>query len=334
MADIRVRHAAAPTIESGVACMPKIIDRRSSVITTPTQTSAASNCAKRRIRRVIRRMGRSSWQPFHPNTIECDGGTSRMSPRHRGFRQTMFTSSGQPLTSGEIHLGLHASRPSRGALMRRHECGTGPAPAGVVRSCTPGRTPEQPRQLLRAGPGPGAVERESGKSRWRAGQARSFFWRLLWRATPPRFWGKGKETGKPQARPKLGPTKHGCMTIEYNGNAYTVLDRAVCADRATYSVTLAPRSGERVPSAAGARRVRGAWRKDSQSTAPCMVGRPNRRKLKGASGPVATDPDADGRDRGSPSVTGTVGEHGPSVLRLLSSTDDREHVPHARQGSV
>src|SRR5438105_15511873 len=30
----------------------------------------------------------------------------------------------------------------------------------------------------------------------------------------------------------------------------------------------------------------------------------------------------------------TVGEPGPSVLRLLSSTDEREHVPHARQGSV
>src|SRR5262249_42685986 len=55
-------------------------------------------------------------------------------------------------------------------------------------------------------------------------------------------------------------------------------------------------------------------RSDPIETPPCMVGRPNQRKLKGASGPVATDPDADGRDRGSPSVTGTVGEHGPSVL--------------------
>src|SRR5215813_3090196 len=97
--------------------------------------------------------------------------------------------------------------------MRRHEGGTGPAPAGVVRSCTPGRTPGQPRQLLRAGPGPGTVERESGKSRWRAGQARSFFWRLLWRATPL-VWGMEKETGQPQARPKLGPLKLGCLTIE------------------------------------------------------------------------------------------------------------------------
>src|SRR5215472_18974738 len=86
------------------------------------------------------------------------------------------------LTFGECHHKLCTSRPSRGALMRRHEGGAGPAPAGVVRSCTPGRTPEEPRRLLRAGPGPGTVERESGKSRWRAGQARSFFWRLLWHA--------------------------------------------------------------------------------------------------------------------------------------------------------
>src|SRR5499433_3219248 len=98
---------------------------------------------------------------------------------------------------------LRASRPSRGALMRRHEGGKGPAPAGVVRSCTPGRTPEQPRQLLRAGPGPGTVERESGKSRWRAGQARSFLLRLLWRATPPHFLG---EWEKRRANPKPDQT--------------------------------------------------------------------------------------------------------------------------------
>jgi len=58
------------------------------------------------------------------------------------------------------------------------------------------------------------VERESGKSRWRAGQARIFFWRLLWRATPPHFGGMEKETGKPQARPNLGPMNLGCLTIE------------------------------------------------------------------------------------------------------------------------
>src|SRR5216684_3300661 len=36
----------------------------------------------------------------------------------------------------------------------------------------------------------------------------------------------------------------------------------------------------------------------------------------------------------TPLVFGIAGEPGPSVLRLLSSTDEREHVPHARQGSV
>src|SRR5262245_57066484 len=115
----------------------------------------------------------------------------------------MFTSGTRRLTLGDFHLRLHASRPSRGALMRRREGGTGPAPAGVVRSCTPGRTPEEPRQLLRAGPGPGTVERESGKSRWRAGQARSFFWRLLWRATSPRL-GERKRDGQTPSPSKPG----------------------------------------------------------------------------------------------------------------------------------
>src|SRR5262249_55998043 len=76
------------------------------------------------------------------------------------------------LTYGDVHPRLYTSRPLRGVLARRRKGGAGPAPAGVVRSCTPGRTPEKPRRLLRAGPGPGTVERESGKSRWRAGQAR------------------------------------------------------------------------------------------------------------------------------------------------------------------
>src|SRR5262249_61611152 len=33
---------------------------------------------------------------------------------------------------------------------------------------------------------------------------------------PLTFGGTGKETGKPQARPNLGPFKLGCLTIEYN----------------------------------------------------------------------------------------------------------------------
>jgi len=53
--------------------------------------------------------------------------------------------------------------------MRRHEGGAGPAPAGVVRSCTPGRTPEQPRRLLPGRPGSGhrgTREREKPVARW------------------------------------------------------------------------------------------------------------------------------------------------------------------------
>src|SRR5215831_11735910 len=115
----------------------------------------------------------------------------------------MFTSCAQHLTLGDVHHRLRVSRPSRGALMRRHEGGAGPAPAGVVRSCTPGRTPEEPRRLLRAGPGPGTVERESGKSRWRAGQARFLLPRLLWRATPPRS-GEGKRDGRIPSPIKIG----------------------------------------------------------------------------------------------------------------------------------
>jgi len=67
--------------------------------------------------------------------------------------------------------------------MRRREGGAGPAPAGVVRSCTPGRTPEQPRRLLpgRLGSGHrGTRKREKPVARW-TGAGSS--WRLLWRAT-------------------------------------------------------------------------------------------------------------------------------------------------------
>src|SRR5262249_38666430 len=113
----------------------------------------------------------------------------------------------------------YTSRPSRGAFMRRREGGAGPAPAGVVRSCTPGRTPEQPRQLLRACPGPGTVERESGKkpgARWTGAFSSSAS--APARHTPS-LGGKGKETGKPQARSNLGSTKLGCMTIEYASEA-------------------------------------------------------------------------------------------------------------------
>src|SRR5262245_66177603 len=91
--------------------------------------------------------------------------------------------------------------------MRRHEGGAGPAPAGVVRSCTPGRTPEQPRRLLPGRLGSGhrrTRKREKPVARWTG--AFLLLASALARHTPS-FGGMGKETGRLQARPKLGPTK-------------------------------------------------------------------------------------------------------------------------------
>src|SRR5215831_9088310 len=105
------------------------------------------------------------------------------------------------------------SRPSRGALMRRHEGGTGPAPAGVVRSCTPGRTPEQPRRLLsgRLGSGHrGTRKREKPVARWTG--AFLLLASALARHAPS-FGGRERETGRPQARPNLGPLKLACLTL-------------------------------------------------------------------------------------------------------------------------
>src|SRR5262245_6781496 len=66
--------------------------------------------------------------------------------------------------------------------MRRREGGAGPAPAGVVRSCTPGGPRSNPVGYYRAGLGPGTVERKREKpvARW-TGAISS--WRLLWRVT-------------------------------------------------------------------------------------------------------------------------------------------------------
>src|SRR5215475_12386402 len=85
--------------------------------------------------------------------------------------------------------------------------GRGRHPRVWFAAAPPGGPRSNPVGYYRAAAGPGTVERESGKSRWRAGQARIFFWRLLWRATPPHLGGTEKETGKPQARPKLGVKK-------------------------------------------------------------------------------------------------------------------------------
>src|SRR5262249_18062661 len=104
---------------------------------------------------------------------------------------------GSPCLRIYLRLYSRPSCPSRGAFMRRREGGAGPAPAGVVRSCTPGRTPGQPPQLLRAGPGPGTVERESGERPGRGGQGRCVLSRLLWRATPPRLGEREKRRANP-----------------------------------------------------------------------------------------------------------------------------------------
>ena len=109
----------------------------------------------------------------------------------------MFTSSVHIvtccLTFGEYHRRLRTSRPSRGALMRRHEGGAGPTPAGVVRSCTPGRTPEQPRRLLsgRRGSGHrGTRKREKPVARWTG--AYLLLASALARHTPS-LWGERKK---------------------------------------------------------------------------------------------------------------------------------------------
>src|SRR5215470_20259834 len=73
------------------------------------------------------------------------------------------------------------------------------APAGVVRSCTPGRTPEQPRRLLSGRPGPGTVKRESGKmSRGAPTGAVFFFLPRLLGAPIPSFEGTEKKRALPR----------------------------------------------------------------------------------------------------------------------------------------
>src|SRR5215831_13545263 len=82
--------------------------------------------------------------------------------------------------------------------------GRGRHPRVWFAAAPPGGPRSNPVSYYRAGLGPGTVERESGKSRWRAGQARIFFWRLLWRATPPHFWGNGKRDGQTPRLTKPG----------------------------------------------------------------------------------------------------------------------------------
>src|SRR5262249_33993798 len=67
----------------------------------------------------------------------------------------------------------------------------------------PGGPPEQPRRLLRAGLGPGTVERESGKSRGRADRRGLLLLPRLLGAPTPSF-GEGKRDGLSRARTKSG----------------------------------------------------------------------------------------------------------------------------------
>src|SRR5262249_17253446 len=88
--------------------------------------------------------------------------------------------------------------------MRRREGGAGPAPAGVVRSCTPGRTPEEPRRLLpgRLGAGDrGTRKRGKPVARWAGAYLSSPS--ALARHPPPPF-GDGKKRGLSRAGTKSG----------------------------------------------------------------------------------------------------------------------------------
>jgi len=103
--------------------------------------------------------------------------------------------------------------------MRRHEGGTGSAPAGVVRSCTPGRTPEQSRRLLpgRLGSGHrGTRKREKPVARWTG--AFLLLASALARHAPS-LWGEGKRDGQTPS-----PTKPGADEA-----------RAVCSNACTIS---------------------------------------------------------------------------------------------------
>src|SRR5215813_13475819 len=88
--------------------------------------------------------------------------------------------------------------------MRRREVGWDAAPAGVVRSCTLGRTPGKPRRLLpgRLGSGPRETRKRKDVA-WRA-DWRGFLLlpRLLGAPTPS--LGDGKRDGPSRARPKSG----------------------------------------------------------------------------------------------------------------------------------
>src|SRR3954464_9624318 len=88
------------------------------------------------------------------------------------------------------------------------EAGQDAAPAGeAYASCTPGRSPGNPRRLLRAGPGPGTVANaKAGKAAWRVD------WRVLPSSAParratPLALGDGKRDGPSPPDPNGGPAE-------------------------------------------------------------------------------------------------------------------------------
>src|SRR5215468_5905577 len=117
-------------------------------------------------------------------------------------------------------------RPLRGVLARRRKGGAGPAPAGVVRSCTPGRTPEQPRRLLsgRRGSGHrGTRKREKPVARWTG--AYLLLASALARHAPS-LWGNGKRDGQTPSPTKPGAAEACLFDIEYDERVRSRLARA------------------------------------------------------------------------------------------------------------
>src|SRR5262245_45912872 len=109
--------------------------------------------------------------------------------------------------------------------MRRHEGGAGPAPAGVVRSCTPGRTPEQPRRLLwaarvrapwnaKAGKAGGALDRRVSSSGVCSG------------APHPLTLGNGKRDGPTPSPTRPGAAEACLFDIEYDERVRSRVARA------------------------------------------------------------------------------------------------------------
>src|SRR5262245_10278171 len=94
--------------------------------------------------------------------------------------------------------------------------GRGGHPRVWFAAAPPGGPRSNPVGYYRAGLGPGTVERESGKSRWRAGQARFLLPRLLWRATPPRLGEWKKRRANPKPDQTWGRRSSRCLTNEYN----------------------------------------------------------------------------------------------------------------------